>query len=100
MEIVFTGRQTNNLLFFYKVETYLECLFEPKIYAIPNFVTILRAVLENINQSLGQIDNLIFYKAETYLDPLLMPEIYAMPNFMKIVRAVLENVYIYAYIYI
>ena len=31
---------------FYKVEIYLDWLFIPEIYKIPNFVKIVRAVLE------------------------------------------------------
>ena len=43
-----TDRQSDNPIF-HKVETYLERLFVPKIYIIPNFVKILRAALENVN---------------------------------------------------
>ena len=42
-----TGRQTT--LFFYKVETNQDRLLEPEVYVIPNFVKIVRTVLENVN---------------------------------------------------
>ena len=42
---MFTDRQTGNPIF-YKVETYLDHLLVPEIYIIPNFVKIVRAVLE------------------------------------------------------
>ena len=41
-------RQTENPIF-YKVETFLDRLFEVKIYIIPNFLKIVRAVLEIVN---------------------------------------------------
>ena len=63
----------------------------PEIYIIPNFVKIVRAVLEIYENCVhGQTDNSIFYKVETYVDRLLVPEIYIILNFVKIVRAVLE----------
>ena len=43
-----TDRQTDNPIF-YKVETYLDRLLVPEIYIIPNFVKIVRAVLEIVN---------------------------------------------------
>ena len=45
MRVVSTDRQTENPIF-YKVETYLESLLLHEIYIIPNFVKIVRAVLE------------------------------------------------------
>ena len=63
----------------------------PEIYVMPNFVKIIRAVLEIYESCFhGQTDNSIFYKVETYVDRLLMPKIYAIPNFVKIIKAVLE----------
>ena len=38
--------ETDNPIF-YKVETYLDCLLVPEIYAIPKFVKIVRAVIVN-----------------------------------------------------
>ena len=38
-------RQTDNPIF-YKIETYLDRLLVPEIYILPNFVKIVRAVLE------------------------------------------------------
>ena len=43
--VVFKDGKTDNPIF-YKVETYLDCLLVPEIYVIPNFVEIVRAVLE------------------------------------------------------
>ena len=59
--------QTDNRIF-YKIETYLGRLLLPEIYVIPNFVKIVRTVLENVNRSLftrviftdKQTDNPIF----------------------------------------
>ena len=67
--VKFTDRQTDNLIL-YKVETYLDCLLVPEMYAIPNFMKIIKAVLENVNRRLfmrvvfkgRQTDNSIFYK--------------------------------------
>ena len=52
----------------------------PEIYVIPNFVKIIRAVLEIYERCVhGQNDrqagNPIFYKVETHLDRLLVSEI-------------------------
>ena len=41
-------RQTDNPIF-YKVETYLDRFIVPEIYKLPNFVKIVRAVLEIVN---------------------------------------------------
>ena len=69
-----TDRQTDNPIF-YKIETYLDRLLMPEMYAIPNFVKIVRAVLENYEICVhGQADSQIFYKVETYLDCLLVTE--------------------------
>ena len=92
--IIFTDREKNNTII-YKVETYLDCLLVPKIYAIPNFMKIVRAVLK-IHESCfhtqtgRQTDNPICNKVETYLDHLLMTEIQVIPNFVKIIRTILE----------
>ena len=81
--------QTDNPIF-YKVETYLDRLFVLEIYIIPNFVKIVRAVLEIYEscvhgQTGRQTNNPIFYKVETYLDRLLVLEIHFIQNFVKIV---------------
>ena len=92
MRVVFTDRQTTQ--FFYKVETYLNRLLVPEMYVIPNFVKIVRVVLEIyescVHGQTKKTDSPIFYKIETYLDRLLVSEIYVIPNFVKIVRAVLD----------
>ena len=46
-----TVSQTDNPIF-YEVKNYLDHLLMPEIYVMPNFVKIVRAVLENVNQSL------------------------------------------------
>ena len=54
-----------------------------EIYVMPNFVKIVRAVLEIYESSVHrQTDNPIFYKVETNLNRLLVLEIYAIPNFV------------------
>ena len=77
----------------------------PEIYVIPNFMKVVRAVLEIYECCVhGQIDSQttrFFYKVETYLDPFRVLEIHLIPNLEKIVRAVfeIENVYIPTYLY-
>ena len=84
-----TDRQTT--LFFYKIETYLDCLLVPEIYKILNFVKIVRAVVEiYVSYVHRQTGNPIFYNVETYLDHLLMLEIHIIPNFVKVISVVLE----------
>ena len=58
--VVFMDRQTvseTDNPIFYKVETYLDRLLVPEIYILPNFVKIVRAVLEiNVSCVHRQID--------------------------------------------
>ena len=73
------------------VETYLDCFLAPEIYIIPNFMKIVRVVLEIYESCVhGQRESSFFYKVEIYLDRLLVPEICVKPNFVKLVSAVLD----------
>ena len=59
MRVVFTDKQTGNPIF-YKVETYLDRLLVLEIHIIPNFVKIVRAVLEIYENCVhGQADRQI-----------------------------------------
>ena len=61
----------------------------PKVYVIPNYVKVVRAVLEIYKRCAnGQADSQttpFFHKVETYLVRPLMPPMYVIPNFVKIV---------------
>ena len=83
-------RQTDNPIF-YKVEIYLNRLLVSEMRIMPNFVKIVRAVLDiYVSCNHGQTDNPNFYNVETSVDRLLVPEIYIIPIFVKIIRAVLK----------
>ena len=57
-----TDRRTDNPII-YKIETYLDRFLVPKIYVIPNFVKIVRVVLEIYESYVhGQIDGPVVYK--------------------------------------